>query len=126
MFEVTLDFELSNGSTIDLAIPASGTAAFEYYGLGDQVPTTGTLTNGDSDVLSIKANDENEAPATLSLKVLSIINQLSSSGIDLDSILGSGGKFYAVIEGLPISSGAVEGSSINSIVSEFNMLTDPT
>ena len=122
-FEISFDVVLS-GSGSTFAIAPQPSASISYLGKGDASPTTATLNGITNNTLSYASST-----STLSVKMLSLINQATS--IVPSTVLGSGGDFHVTISGLPLLD--EDGGDISSITGKLSisdrdhtpLLTDP-
>ena len=118
-----------SGSSAQLTVPANSTATVKYWASTNQSATeTGsfTLTNVDSDVLSLVTGDGSSAPTSLEIKVLNIISAVEDSGTGIvpSTLFAEGDQFHVQLTGLPISSEDVVVSSVEGDVTLRNIHDD--
>ena len=104
--KITADFNLvMEGDGASSALQAPSEISISYSaGDGASIATL-TLTNDDEDILGLIGNQSNEAPTSLTLKVVNLISKAAAAAPELDfsSILGEGGNFYLEMSGLPLT-----------------------
>ena len=119
-----------SGSSAQLTVPANSTATVKYWASTNQSATeTGsfTLTNVDSDVLSLVTGDGSSVPTSLEIKVLNIISAVEDSGAGIvpSTLFAEGDQFHVHLTGLPFASENSVVTSVEGVVA-IKELTPPT
>jgi len=108
---LNIDWE-SDGTTAQVTVPSQEIGAF--YKTGEGVQINVQLTNGDADVVSVTAAGA-DYPATLDVKLVSLITQLSS--LPLEDILSAGVYHIEVTTSIPLKASTGETlSGLSAIV----------
>ncbi len=114
-FEISFDAVMSgSGSTFNIA--PQPTAKVSYFGVGDTSATEVVLSSLTNNTLSY-SYDSASSVGTISVKFLSLINQITS--VVPSTVFGSGGEFHATMTGLPLMN--EDGAAVTSMVGTFNI-----
>ena len=114
-FEISFDAVMSgSGSTFNIA--PQPTAKVSYFGVGDTSATEVVLSSLTNNTLSY-SYDSASSVGTISVKFLSLINQITS--VVPSTVFGSGGEFHATMTGLPLMN--EDGAAVTSMVGTLNI-----